>query len=251
MKRENRQIRMPSFPFLLWSCEHVPQLVMHRNSPLLPPMPCHSAGQAFAGKHCGCWSYPAPWCSPPCSNQATVVWEPVLWNAQQGPAANCWGSRSAWWQTQKGRQVAGRKAKLCLVSRYDILRHAPSGRMSFNRLWGLATGELLLFLLSLPLSWQTHVVIRLEKFNSLPDDNPPPHPIIPLEAEHFPVIDIDRTLTFLTWPNHHKVFFLLPCPRKPSGDCPQVAWRLEASKPLGSPGRGLEGMFVNVFVLDW
>ena len=66
-------------------------------------------------------------------------------------------------------------------------------------------------------------LIRLEKFNSLPDDNPPPHPIIPLEAEHFPVIDIDRTLTFLTWPNHHKVFFLLSCPRKPSGDCPQVA----------------------------
>lgn len=110
--------------------------------------------------------------------------------------------------------MAGRKAKLWLVSRYDILRHAPSGRMSFNRLWGLVRGELLLFFLPLPLSRQTHVVIRLEKYHMLPDDGPPPHPVIPLEAEHSPATDLDRTLTFFMWLNHHKVFLPVVLPWK-------------------------------------
>ena len=33
-------------------------------------------------------------------------------NTEPGPAANSWGNRGVWWQIQKGRQVAGRAAKL-------------------------------------------------------------------------------------------------------------------------------------------
>ena len=40
-----------------------------------------------------------------------------------------------------------------------------------------------------------------------------------------------------------KLFFHSSCPRKPFGDCPQPAGRLEAFKHPRSPGRGLGGVY--------
>lgn len=43
----------------------------------------------------------------------------------------------------------------------------------------------------------------------------------------------------------------MPCPRKPSGDCPQPARRLDAFKHPGSPGRGFELRYVSVVTAPW
>lgn len=91
----------------------------------------------------------APQCSPPDLNQATALLRACSLESQTGPATNCWGSKEAWWQTQKVRQVAGRTAQLWLVSRSDIPRHILSRRMSLTRFCGLAGEELLSFLLFL------------------------------------------------------------------------------------------------------
>lgn len=57
--------------------------------------------------------------------------------------------------------MAGKKAKLWLVSRYDILRHVPSRKISRNRL-GTGKGRTDTLLLLLPLSKQTNGVFGLE-----------------------------------------------------------------------------------------
>lgn len=57
--------------------------------------------------------------------------------------------------------MVGKKAKLWLVSRYDILRHVPSRKISRNRL-GTGKGRTDTLLLLLPLSKQTNGVFGLE-----------------------------------------------------------------------------------------